>query len=36
MDINPLVAYAKRAVAIDARIQLGREEGGERMDEAVG
>ena len=35
MDINPLVAYAKRAVAIDARIQLGREEGGERMEEAV-
>lgn len=36
MDINPLVAYTKRAVAIDARIQLGREEGGERREEAVG
>ena len=32
MDINPLVAYAKRAVAIDARIQLGREEGGESRE----
>jgi acetyltransferase len=36
MDINPLVAYAKRAVAIDARIQLGWEEGEERGEEAVG
>ncbi len=36
MDITPLVWYAKRAVAIDARFQLGREERGERRDEAVG